>query len=40
MIRPAHLQKMMGQELDAPARDEQRAALIRERLRLAGKEGG
>ena len=40
MIRPAHLQKLMGQELDAPARDEKRAALIRERLRLAGKEGG
>jgi len=39
MIRPAHLQKLMGQELDAPARDEKRAALIRERLRLAGKEG-
>lgn len=33
MIRPAHLQKIMGQELDAPARDEKRAALIRERLR-------
>jgi len=32
-IRPAHLQKIMGQELDAPARDEKRAALIRERLR-------
>ncbi|MBO2522021.1 MAG: protein arginine kinase [Clostridia bacterium] len=40
MIRPAHLQKLMGQELDAPARDEKRAALIRERLRLAEKEGG
>ncbi len=40
MIRPAHLQKLMGQELDAPARDEKRAAFIRERLRLAGKEGG
>lgn len=39
MIRPAHLQKLMGQELDAPARDEKRAALIRERLRLAGTEG-
>lgn len=32
MIRPAHLQKLMGQELDAPERDEKRAALIRERL--------
>ena len=37
MIRPAHLQKLMGQELDAPARDEKRAALIRERLRLRVK---
>jgi len=37
MIRPAHLQKLMGQELDAPARDEKRAALIRERLRGQGR---
>lgn len=36
MIRPAHLQKLMGQELDAPARDEHRAALIRERLKVKG----
>lgn len=36
MIRPAHLQKIMGEELDAPKRDERRAALIRERLRVAG----
>lgn len=37
MIRPAHLQKIMGEELDPPRRDERRAALIRERLRTAGK---
>ena len=36
MIRPAHLQKLMGQELDPPERDVKRAALIRERLRSVG----
>lgn len=40
MIRPAHLQKIMGEELDAPRRDERRATLIRERLRVAGPNGG
>ncbi len=39
MIRPAHLQKIMGEELDAPRRDERRAALIRERLRMAQGNG-
>lgn len=39
MIRPAHLQKIMGEELDAPRRDERRAALIRERLRMAKGNG-
>lgn len=38
MIRPAHLQKIMGRELDAPQRDAHRGALIRERLRLASKD--
>lgn len=33
MIRPAHLQKLMGQELDAPQRDVCRASLIRERMK-------
>jgi len=37
MIRPAHLQKIMGEELEPPRRDERRAALIRERLRMTGK---
>lgn len=32
MIRPAHLQQMMGRELAAPERDAHRAALIRERI--------
>lgn len=35
MIRPAHLQKMMGRELSAPERDMHRAALIRERLKTS-----
>ncbi|NMB17315.1 MAG: protein arginine kinase [Firmicutes bacterium] len=33
LIRPAHLQKMVGREMDAGERDRQRAALIRERIR-------
>lgn len=33
MVRPAHLQKLMGCELDAPERDIRRAALIRERMK-------
>lgn len=37
MIRPAHLQKLMGRELDAPERDVHRAMLIRERLRTEKK---
>lgn len=32
MIRPAHLQKMVGRELEPPERDLQRANLIRRRL--------
>jgi protein arginine kinase len=32
MIRPAHLQKLMKQELEAPQRDLHRATLIRERM--------
>lgn len=36
LIRPAHLQKIMGKELEAPERDVHRATLIRERIRLAG----
>ena len=39
MIRPAHLQKIMGEELDAPTRDQRRATLIRERLRFKGGDG-
>jgi protein arginine kinase len=35
MIRPAHLQKLMGCELDAPERDIRRATLIRERMKPA-----
>lgn len=38
MIRPAHLQHIMGQEFDSHERDIHRAALIRERIRLAPKE--
>jgi protein arginine kinase len=34
MIRPAHLQKLMGRELDAAERDVQRALLIRERMKM------
>lgn len=34
MIRPAHLQQMMGRELSAPERDVHRAALIRERIAI------
>lgn len=37
LIRPAHLQKIMGRTLDPPERDAYRATLIRERLRLAEK---
>ncbi|NLV91584.1 MAG: protein arginine kinase [Firmicutes bacterium] len=33
MIRPAHLQFIMGRELEAEQRDEYRASLIRERLK-------
>jgi protein arginine kinase len=33
MIRPAHLQKLMGRELEAPERDVHRAMLIRERMK-------
>lgn len=33
MIRPAHLQKLMGRDLDAPERDIHRATLIRERMK-------
>ncbi|NLN17205.1 MAG: protein arginine kinase [Firmicutes bacterium] len=33
LIRPAHLQKMVGRKMDAGERDRQRAALIRERIR-------
>jgi protein arginine kinase len=33
MIRPAHLQKLMGCELDAPQRDVRRATLVRERMK-------
>ena len=31
-IRPAHLQNVMGRELEAPERDVYRATLIRQRL--------
>lgn len=34
MIRPAHLQRIMGKELSASERDHHRAELIRERIRL------
>jgi protein arginine kinase len=34
MIRPAHLQKLMGSEVDAPQRDIWRATFIRERMKL------
>ncbi|HHW10515.1 MAG TPA: protein arginine kinase [Firmicutes bacterium] len=33
MIRPAHLQKLMGHEMEAPERDIMRATLIRERMK-------
>ncbi len=33
LIRPAHLQHIMGRDLDAPERDQYRASLIRERLK-------
>lgn len=36
MIRPAHLQKLMGRELEAPERDVHRAMLIRERMKNTG----
>jgi protein arginine kinase len=35
MIRPAHLQELMGRELDAAERDVYRAMLIRERMKPA-----
>lgn len=35
MIRPAHLQKIMGRELGAPERDLHRATLVRERIRIS-----
>jgi protein arginine kinase len=35
IIRPAHLQKIMGCQLDAPERDFHRAMLIRERMKLS-----
>lgn len=34
LIRPAHLQKIMGRDMEAPERDVYRASLIRERIRL------
>jgi len=37
-IRPAHLQRIMGRELEAPERDVFRASLIRERLKESGAE--
>lgn len=33
LIRPAHLQYIMGRDMDAPQRDQYRASLIRERLK-------
>ena len=40
MIRPAHLQQLMGQQLDAPHRDAYRASLIRERMQPAPPKTG
>jgi protein arginine kinase len=37
IIRPAHLQKLMGRELDVEERDEHRAMLIRERMKQTDK---
>lgn len=38
MIRPAHLQRIMGRELPAAERDIHRAELIRERIRITSTE--
>jgi protein arginine kinase len=38
MIRPAHLQKLVGRELDPNERDIHRSELIRERIKLASNE--
>jgi protein arginine kinase len=37
IIRPAHLQKLMGRELNVEERDEHRAMLIRERMKQTDK---